>query len=298
MAKFRKDASPQKQAESVAKALHRGGHIASVRTLSNYQQRLEQIATNLPKYGISGEIRHLDEAQMQSYLEQRSHSVGQKTLDMERQAMQAMARHVTEVIDTKDTLNVVQADEPQELTGRAYTPEQVEIVAEHQSDRYALATEIAYDAGLRASELYTLAPVEERAADERPALESKFEGREGVRYTVEGKGGLVREVVISHELAERLEDRRLDEPKQETDRGVHYEQRYDLGAGQKWSNSFSGASNRGLGWSTGAHGVRHSYAQERMEELQNAGHSNESAKETVSQELGHFRSDITDTYLR
>jgi len=282
----------------VAKALHRGGHIDSVITLSNYQQRLQRVADKMAEYGMKGEIRHLDAQGMHDYLNQRRYEVGQKTLDMERQAMQAMGRHVTDVLDAKDTLTVIKADVQQELTGRAYTPEQIEIVAEHQTVRHSLATEIAYDAGLRASELYTLAPVAERGADDRPALASKFEERSGERYTVKGKGGLVREVVISHELAQRLEDRRLDEPRQETDRGAHYEQRYDIGGGQKWSNSFSGASNRSLGWSTGAHGVRHSYAQERMEELQNVGHGRELTKEIVSQEMGHFRPDITDTYLR
>ena len=46
-----------------------------------------------------------------------------------------------------------------------------------------------------------------------------------------------------------------------------------------------------------AHGARHAYAQERMRELQRmllrAG-----ALETVSQELGHFRPEIAETYLR
>lgn len=53
-----------------------------------------------------------------------------------------------------------------------------------------------------------------------------------------------------------------------------------------------------MGRSTGAHGLRHSYAQERMTELQNRGLSRDAALETVSQEMGHFRPEITETYLR
>ena len=48
----------------------------------------------------------------------------------------------------------------------------------------------------------------------------------------------------------------------------------------------------------GAHGVRHSYAQERMSELQKSGMTRDSALEIVSQELGHFRPEITEVYLR
>jgi len=298
VARFRKTASPEKQALSVAKSLHRGGHIQSVRTLSNYQERLAIVARNLSRFGIDGEIRGLRETHIHTYLDHRRAEVGQKTLDMERQALQAMARYVTNEIAPEKTFSVVKSDHEQHLTGRAYTPEQVTLVAEHQSAKHALATEIAYAAGLRASELHTLRPVEEKPADDRPALESKWTGREGVRYTVNGKGGLVREVLIPNALAVRLEGMRLSTPVQITDRGVHVEKHYGIGGGQNWSNSFSGASNRALGWSAGAHGVRHSYAQERMDELQRSGLTHALAKETVSQELGHFRADITETYLR
>ncbi|MCJ7603797.1 MAG: phage replisome organizer N-terminal domain-containing protein [Desulfobulbaceae bacterium] len=58
------------------------------------------------------------------------------------------------------------------------------------------------------------------------------------------------------------------------------------------------ASRRALGFSNGAHGLRHSYAQERMEELQCSGMNYEDAKGTVAQEVGHFAKDTTETYLR
>ena len=82
------------------------------------------------------------------------------------------------------------------------------------------------------------------------------------------------------------------------DRGIFYQSFYNVGGGQLWSNSFSSAANRCLGWSEGAHGVRHSYAQERMEELQKQGLSRSLSLETVSQEMGHFRPEITEVYLR
>src|SRR5690554_7395734 len=96
-------------------------------------------------------------------------------------------------------------------------------------------------------------------------------------YTVHGKGGLVREVRIPNHLAERLEERRLETPERVTDRGIHYETRYDIAGGKNWSNSFSAASERTLGFSNGAHGLRHSYAQERMSELAEKGLEREQA---------------------
>jgi integrase len=109
---------------------------------------------------------------------------------------------------------------------------------------------------------------------------------------------LIREVLIPTALAQQLEAKRLTHPMKKTDREIHYRQHYDIGGGKAWSNSFSAASKRQLGWSHGAHGLRHSYAQERMAECQQRGLTYEIALGLVSQSLGHFRSDITEVYLR
>ncbi|MDF5533660.1 site-specific integrase, partial [Vibrio parahaemolyticus] len=201
------------------------------------------------------------------YLSDRATEVGQKTLDMERQAIQCMMQNITGKLGQTEKLDVIKSEQQQILSSRSYSPEQAKMIADAQTERNALATEIAHAAGLRAHELHTLQRIDERIPDPRPALEEKFTGREGERYTVEGKGGLVREVLIPKDLAERLEDRRLEQPLQITDRGVNYTSHYDINGGNRWSSSFTTASNRALNWSTGAHGLRHSYAQERMDEL-------------------------------
>lgn len=290
--------SPEQQALSVEKALQKSNEIASVRTLLNYTERLEQVAKSMPKFGIKGEVRDLTLETAIQYLERRGQDIGQKTLDMERQAIQSMLTHVTAKLEQGERLPVIKSEHEQALSSRAYTTEQMKLVAESQTDKNALSTKIAYTAGLRAHELHTLSPASEKQADDRDKLDSKFQGREGVIYTVTGKGGLTREVLIPNELAKKLEERRFDVSQIVTDRGVHYEQKYDIGAGQKWSNSYAQASNRALGWSEGAHGLRHSYAQERMNELQNKGYFRDTALRTVSQELGHFRPEITEVYLR
>ncbi|YCH23345.1 site-specific integrase [Pseudomonas sp. D1-3] len=221
---------------------------------------------------------------------------------MERQALQAMMLHVTHQLSPGATLEVIKSS----ATGRrladqsrAYNREQVVSIASRQATHNALATELAHAAGLRAHELLGLRRTHQRLPDERPTHGMKFQGiRETtIGYTVHGKGGLVREVRIPIQLAKRLERTRLAEPRVVRDRGINYQQFYGIGGGQPWSKSVSAAAKAALGWSNGAHGLRHTYAQERMATLQRHLTRKE-ALEVVSQELGHFRPEITEVYLR
>lgn len=295
-------ASGERQAGRIMQQLQ-GTVVESVRSVSNYEAALANVATWQKAEHAAGreggDLRSLTPAQAVAYLEQRGETVGQKTLDQERQAIQLMQQHVTGHLAQGERLPVIKSEQQQVLGSRAYTPAQISAISDRQTDKNALATQIAHAAGLRAHELLTLRPSSERPADARPARDEKFAVREkGERYTVIGKGGLCREVMIPRELAQRLENTRLAEPQRVTDRGVHYQSHYAIGGGQRWSNSFSQASNAALGQSTGGHGLRHSYAQERMGELQRDGLSYRDALEVVSQEMGHFRDSITEVYLR
>ncbi len=191
--------------------------------------------------------------------------MAQKTLDQDRQAIQ-------KVLGVK--LNVIKSERETILSSRAYTAAQVQRISGAQSPMHSLATQIAHNAGLRAHELLTLRPAGERASSgHREWSDKRFDGRDGVRYTVEGKGGLIREVLISKDLSEKLEALRFHSPRTIYDRGIKYQSLYNIGGGRNWSQSVSAASKREFGWSNGAHGFRHSYAQERMEELQSRGYN-------------------------
>jgi integrase len=294
MAKF---ASAKTQAASVIKILQ-GSTLKSVGTVRNYEQALTRVAEYAKAERLEGGLRGMTPEQALIYLEKRGQEVGQKTLDMERQAIQAMMRNVTQKLEDKDTLKVIKSEHEQILKSRAYSDPQVRAIASAQENKNKLSTEIARAAGLRAHELYTLRPLGERTADKRPANDTKFKGLTGVKYTVEGKGGLTREVMLPKNLADKLEQTRFETPQKVTDRNVHYWQQYNISAGNAWSSSFTAASKRVLTWSAGAHGLRHSYAQERMKLLQRYGLYRHKALETVSQELGHFRPEITEVYLR
>lgn len=207
--------------------------------------------------------------------------------------------HQSGRLTAEQRLPVVQSVRQQTLTPRAYSAEQVRAIRERMSPSNALGLEIAHAAGLRAHELLTLARRDEASPDARPADADKFAGRDNhTIYIVTGKGGLAREVSIPNHLAARLEALRLDQPRMVRDRGILYQQRYAVGSGQALSQSFSAASRAALGFSTGIHGVRHSYAQQRQYETSLILGDPQRALEVVSQEMGHFRPDITEVYLR
>lgn len=265
------------------------GRIHSLGTARGYEQALKGIAEYVQEHRL-GDLRSLTVEIAQQYLADRAATVSQKTLDIDRQAMQ---------MHLGVKLEVVKSERETHLSTRSYTAAQVERIASAQSERNSLATRIAHNAGLRAHELLTIRPTNERPpSTHREWNAERFAGREGERYTVEGKGGLVREVLLSRELATQLETTRLADPRLVTDRGVNYTQHYDIGGGRAWSQSFSAASQRELGFSNGAHGLRHSYAQERMQELQRGGMNYDDAKGTVAQEVGHFDKETTEAYLR
>jgi len=296
MPRFRSAKSQAEHAVSCKIALGQGRHdnpddgrIHSLGTARGYEQALKGFAEYIQNHRL-GDLGSATIKEAEQYLTERSGMVAQRTLDLDRQAIQ---------MHLGIQLEVVKSELETRLTTRSYTPDQVERIASAQSEPNSLATQIAYDAGLRAHELLTLRPADERhSSTHRQWSEDRFTGRTGERYTVEGKGGLVREVMISKDLADRLEEHRLAEPKQVIDRGVNYTKHYDIGGGRAWSQSFSAASNRALGFSNGAHGLRHSYVQARMEELQSRGMQYEEAKGTVAQEVGHFAKDTTEAYLR
>lgn len=297
-------AKPATQAAKGMRLVDRAGLIQSVGTHRDYQACLTAFVAYIKDEKLAcTDLRHSGREEAISYLQARSGELSQKTLDMHRQAIQCYFQAKGD-LKPGERLEIVKSTITTQLEHRAYTEAQVNLVCCAQRPDYALSTQIAYAAGLRAHELLTLRPISEKSPDVRhyadgsvKELPEKFVGREGVPYVVTGKGGLTREVRIPAQLAVQLEATRLSTPARVTDRGVFYQTHYAIPGGQKWSNSFSAASKRALGWSTGAHGLRHSYAQERLNELK-AVCPYERALETVSQEMGHFRPEITTVYLR
>jgi integrase len=284
--------------EEIEAGRDKDSKIASQGTVRGYEQSLKTCCDYMKEFKL-GALRDITPEQAKSYLELRATENAQSTIDMDRQAIQFMMQHVTHQLTPDQKLDVVKSSQETILESRGYTPEQVQRITEHQSEKHALSTQICHEAGLRVHELFTLRPSGQVAPSPREVHAEKFSHmpEPTKTYTVEGKGGLIREVQIPTRLAEQLEARKLDVPMVVVDRNISYTTHYDLAAGHKFSDAFAKASIRGLGYSNGAHGLRHSYAQDRYEQLANHMERIDVMK-VISQELGHFRPDITEVYLR
>lgn len=279
-----------------------GGYTTSLSTINSYESVYKDYVDWQRSHGDYSGIKGVDSDGINEYLQSRSTEVGQSQLDQDRQALTAFA--AARGIDTSGVERAmsekeVPADALSQVS-RVYSGEQIAAIMDHQTDRNALATAVAAEAGLRGHELLTIERAQDRPASERPWSENRWAGREdGERYTVIGKGGLCREVALSKDVADALESRRLDTPQQVTDRGIFYEKQYDIGGGQAWSMSFTRASQNALGFSLGSHSMRHTFVDERLQELQSLGYTMRDAEALVSQEVGHFRPEITsEHYIR
>jgi integrase len=278
----------------------KGGNADSKSVLGNYKSLQSLRSANETVLALAKiaedmnvqRIKQITPENAEQYLGlKRDNFASQKALDRDRKAL-SIALGVE--------IPRLKAVSEQVLSSRAYSTEQINNVTKSMTDRNALAVKIAHNAGLRAHELLTLKRADEGTkTTSRTWTEDRFAGRDGTVYLVTGKGGLTREVLISNDLAKELESRRHEQPQTKMDRGINYLQRYDIGGGNALSSSFTRASQRALTFSHGLHGVRHRYAQERIDEIKlkfNVDH--DSARDIVAQELGHFRGDITEVYLR
>lgn len=198
------------------------------------------------------------------FLEEKAEISMQKTVDHYRCALSLVF---------KKKLAHVKSEIHSTTTSRNYYLSEVLLITKNLSEKNALSILLCYFSGLRAHELATLKRIDEsEKTTKRKWSPDRFIGIESYSlYLVKGKGGLVREVAVPNELANLLERRRLANPVTVQDRGVNYEACYDIATGKALSQSFSRASKKELNWSTGLHGTRHSYAQNRLFKLTNRG---------------------------
>ena len=272
------------------------GGIQGIGTERATKQALAQFGEWLHRERL-GDLRTCGREAVVCYLEQRAGEVRQASLDMERQGLDRLQRHLHG--QGTEPLPRIKSELVTIRETRAYSANQLAAIRAAQSPKHALMTELCERCGLRAHEGFTILPLKEQPpSGHREWRSERFTGT-GVPYTVIGKGGLCRQIQVPFFLAARLESYRLAVPERVCDRGIFYTRAYSVGAGQNWSQSFSSASKRVLGWSTGGHGARHSYIQRLVSGYQQAGYSYNDALLLASQCAGHFRASIvSDFYLR
>ena len=264
--------------------------IKSVGTLRNYRGCIKLFLDWCDLNAFSSSSIG-SKAVLMTYLEEKSEVYQQKTLDQHRMALN-MAYHkklpfIKSLIDTL-------------MLARDYRLYEVLKIVKNLRACNAISILICYFSGLRAHEFATIKSFHEGSPSHTRQWSNQLfamEDNYGV-YLVTGKGGLCRQVAIPNGLANVIESRRLKQPRNVVDREVFYQMNYDLGFGKALSQSFTRASLKHLNRSTGLHGLRHSYAKNRIKKLTKNGFSLEHAKLIVSQELGHFRASIINCYLR
>ncbi len=271
--------------------------IPSDMSVETHEKRLISAASYM-RSAHNMALREMTVTHAKLYLEQRAELADTKsTFNTDRGAVYAMLRNQGKLGEREQISVRYERDEI--MNSRSYTHTQIDMIRDRMTPKNALCVEIAHETGVRAHELYTIDKLENQPTDIRPEHELKFQDKsDWERYSVNGKGGLIREVRLSPELARRLELHRLPTSVQVRDRAVFYDKKYDINGGKKFSNAFSAASKRTLGYSNGAHGIRHTYAKTELGRYQQRGVPFVDAKTIVSQELGHFRPDIVDAYLR
>ena len=161
------------------------GKIHSLGTARNYQQSLSMFYRWLQDRKL-GDLSTATADQAVDWLNKRSGQVSQKTLDLNRQAIQYLMTQTTgdrvrfERIKSSYTTGRKLAEE-----ARAYSGAQLEEVCARLSVRSALSAKLCFAAGLRAHEVVTLRPIGEQPSNtHREWSKELFKGRKGALYTV------------------------------------------------------------------------------------------------------------------
>lgn len=262
--------------------------VTSVSTESNYRSSMTTFATD---QWTKRRIKLLNSTveQGEKWLQGRKTVVGQKQLDQDRQALSNKFGR---------RLPYVRSEIPDLIKWRPYSPEQIDLLIQAATNELALSIVICPTAGLRSMELLTIGTTEDHEESPRDWPEHRFVGRETwISFIVRGKGNLFREIRLPPCIAAALEATRRPEPTRVRSREPEYVSHYDLVGGQRLSQQFTRLSMKVLGWSSGVHGLRHSFALGRFYELRQLQFDEAVAMKILAGEMGHFSIANTQGYL-
>lgn len=273
--------SPDKAKTKVCSIMTEAAHMSSLTVFSRW------LLDRNNKH-----LKNSNSKDAKQYLEYKATCTRQSTVSLARQAINL---HLLQ----DDPIPFVRSQISTTPKNRAYTRQQISLLVEMATPELGLSILLAADAGLREMELVSIAEVSDLEESDRPWLSERFTGRErDHRFVVHGKGGLLREVRLKQELAALMRSHSRPTWVQVAHRGAHLISHFDLVSGHMFASQFGRLSKRVLGFSNGAHGLRHSFAQLRRNELLCCGFSLEKSVLILSEELGHFSIKNTLAYLR
>lgn len=163
-----------------------------------------------------------------------------------------------------------------------------DIVNNIKDEKFNLSASLMYEGGARINEASLI-----DSSRLGGYKEDELRGRVGV-ITLHGadtKGGKQRDLIVSEKTYQRLSDYVNRNGELRIDR--------NNGERQELREAIRDASIRSDQSYTGAHGLRHNFAVDRVTQLQSEGlRSYQEAIAIVSREMGHERPSITEHYLR
>lgn len=279
-----------------------GAILRSDRTVQRYQGDLGRAAEFVQqKYGIT-RLKDITHEQAQGYLDHRlKEKIRIRTVHGYAKALELLP------LVGKLTLPSRTTDPNDKPKGtRAYTLEQINEI--HKNLPFLavkLAARVVLESGCRSQDLASMCLLSDRPLKNARLGKldpDRFTGREGwVNMLFIGKGGHEYISTLSPETAREVANFRLYEPRDFRERGqenVVTKQYYDLPAGEYLSKIWTAASKRTFGFSRGVHGLRHTFAQQRVRAMQDLGMTWDKALVCVSQQMGHYRAEQVLTYMR
>lgn len=246
--------------QSGVKSLESGHKVSdkvhSFKSMENLKNDLTNLASFAKNEFQLQDIKEINIDIVSSWLE--SKNIGYSTASNYMSELNKVSDHFN---FTKDEIKILRADLKKELPKteletRAYRNlEKIELKEKHQ-----VAFELQRDYGLRVN------------ASTHIDLNKQLNGN---TLTFREKGGKLSQKELNPTLAQKIKENAVD-GKYEVNKRTYSRdlQKKIEESGQKYN---------------GTHGIRHTYAQRKLET---------NSKAEVSQEMGHSRAEITDTYLR
>ena len=274
--------------------------IYSKRTYDNYRLVITRASQFMQDHELRGLI-DMNAKRWRVFLEHRAPRLTPQGLNQERSVL---SRFVPSLRDVPSP-NLVGQKKPtaRSTKPRAYTNNEINLTVPELSPKDQLVAVLIANTGVRVSDVIAIGRPDEQPPSKHRMNDWKPERFEGIgpsrEYTFVTKGGLVHPAWVPQHLVPAIEACRLPYPVETTDhRGNPVTRYYNLPGGTEYGRRFSKTSHAVLGFSHGAHGLRHYFANRRVAYHQDQGRTYKQARLIVSQEMGHFRDKITKTYLR
>lgn len=248
----------------------------SIKQMQNARTVLTQYAEFLKENHGSKIYSHINSETARDFLVQKSTEVSGGTLNTYISTMAKLSDNFNqlgisaisrnEITDIRQEFKENNVSLEKNHYNRAYTTEQISDMRTYmQNTEHSLSFELQHQIGLRAD-------------DALNSQKWQINETSGTLTIIGSKNGLNYETApLQAELLEKV-----IEAKEQGYKASYSEYREEL--------KQAGAEN-------GSHGLRYSFAQNRVQELQSQGYGEQEAKAQTSLELGHSRIEITNHYL-